>query len=844
MKNILILISFFALSYTALNAQPINTASYESKLAMGEEALANKNYMVALENYEEAYEDRDDDDLVPILAEINYQIRDYRTAERLYRKLLRRDKENVYAESRFNYARVLKMQGKYDEAIEEFNTFIGLTTDEEKKKMAQLELNGAEVGMAGAGGTQGVEVKALENRKISSKPSQYSPTLSESGHTFYYASWSEEAKGVIVQDDPDDPEKYGRIFTSLIDEEGKYDAPSPLGPEINRPGYNSVNVSLSPDGRRMYFNRSVLTGNVVTESKIYMSEGGDGNWKSANEVVGVNGDYLALYPIVGELYGKEVLFFVSDMDGGEGGKDIYYATYQGDGVYGDPVNLGPSINTPGNEKTPFWFDGTLYFSSDSYATLGGYDIMYAVWNGSEWTSPENMGSAYNSAADDAYFRLFDEGYKGYFTSNRAGGPSAHAKGCCDNIYTFEVARHYVDLVVGTFSDDGKSKAPLKGATVELVDNGILEGEPKTRTMTKQNGNAFSFGLSFDHPYQIIATCDGYFPDTLSFNTNGITDSKTFEKRMFLNPILDTVITINEVFVMENIVYDFDDDKITEQAEIDLQKIYDLMVEHDDMKIELGSHTDARGLDNYNKNLSQHRAESARRWLMRKGILRARIQAQGYGEIMPKVVTKDMAARFSFLKEGEILTEEFIGAIEGEENQEEAHHQNRRTEFKIIEGPTSVSFKRTIKLEDIRKGNDRGSNIGNSTGQTDPIEVSKKSTLYGQTNLKGLPIMQFKTRTHTVGKVTKGDKRSFSYTFTNNGEGDLIIDLISACDCTATNQDELVGKAFKPGESATIKVVFDSSDKDESETIDIDIYLRNDDNEGNPIMEMISYDFEL
>ncbi len=845
MKNILILTFFLTVFYASLQAQPISSASYETKLLMGEEALANQNYFVALENYKEAYEDRGDKELVPILAEINYQMRDYRGAERYYRSLLRRDKENVYAALRFNYARVLKMQGKYDEAIEEFQSFINLTTDEEKKKIAQLELTGAELGMAGIGGTQGVEVKSIKNKKITTKPSQYSPALSPSGRTLYYASLSKSEKSAVTVDDVNDPDQFIRIFTSQIDEEGKYEEPVALGPEINRPAYISSNVSLSPDGRRMYFNRIILTGNVVTESKIYMSEGGDGSWKSANEVVGVNGDYLAQYPVVGELYGKEVLFFVSDMDGGEGGQDIYYATYQGDGVYGDPVNLGPSINTAGNEKTPFWFDGTLYFSSDSYATLGGFDIMYAVWNGSEWTAPENMGSAYNSAADDYYFRLFDEGYKGFFTSNRAGGPSSHAKGCCDNIYTFEVARKYVDLLVGTFSDDKGKKEPLLGATVQLIDNGVVEDGNKTQSLTKLESNGFSFGLNFDHPYQIIASHPDYFPDTLSFNTNGVTETKTFKHNLFLNPRpKDTTILINEVFVMENIVYDFDDDKITEQAEIDLQKIYDLMAKYDDMKIELGSHTDARGEDNYNKDLSQRRAESARRWLMRKGIERARIQAQGYGETTPKTVTKEMADKYSFLKEGDILTEEFISTIESEENREEAHHQNRRTEFKIIEGPTSVTFERTIKLEDVKKGKDRSSNIGNSTGQTDPVKVNKMSTLYGQTNLKGLPIMQFETRTHTVGKIKKGEKRSFSYTFTNRGEGNLIIDLISACDCTTTNQDELVGKTFKPGEGATINVVFDSSDKDESETIDIDIYLRNEDNEGNPIMEMIQYDFEL
>lgn len=847
MKNTFLLSFFLVFSYASLTAQPISKASYETMIILAEEAMATNDYVNALEQYELAYEDREDPDLVPILAELKYQIRDYRGAERLYSRLLRKDPENIYAEQRFNYARVLKMQGKYDEAIQEFQTYLSQTTDETKKAMAQKELNGAELGMSGGGSTKGVEAEAIKNRKLNTKVSQYSPALSPSGRVFYYSSWA--GKGIITADDADDPEQFARIFSSQIDEDGKYEDPEPLGPEINRPGYNSVNVSLSPDGNRMYFNRILLTGNVVSESKIYMSEGGDGAWKSANEVVGVNGDYSALQPAVGDLYGKEVLFFVSDMEGGQGGKDIYYATHQGEGVYGDPINLGPSINTAGDEKTPFWFDGTLYFSTDGRSTLGGKDIFYAVWNGTNWSEAENMGPAYNGAADDAYFRLYDEGYKGYFTSNRIEGASAHAKGCCDNIYAFGVPRQYVDLIVGTFSDDEGNKAPLMGVTVQLVDNGLAAGTEGTQSLTMANGNVFKYGLDFERPYTIVATHPDYFPDTVTFNTNGVVDSKTFEQRMYLNPkptepIYEEFI-IDQPIEMENIIYDFDDDRITEQAEIDLQYIYQLMVDSTTLKIELGSHTDIRGEDNYNKDLSQRRTESARRWLMRKGIARDRINVQGYGETVPKTVTAKLAKKIDFLEEGDILTEAFINNLETEEQREQAHEQNRRTEIKIIEGPTSIRIK-TIR-EKTTEENERGSNIGNTSKaprQGDLIEVSKMSSLYGQKNLKGLPIMQFESRTYDVGKVTKGDKRSFSYIFTNNGEGNLIIDLISACDCTTTNQDDLVGKTFEPGDSATIEVVFDSADKDESETIDVDIYLRNDDNDGNPIMEMIRYDFEM
>lgn len=857
MKNIFSLLILLALGTSVLSAQPIGKSSYETMLELAEEAMASQDYYRALEQYELAYEEREDEELIPLLAELNYQLRDYRQAERWYKRLLRRDTENKFIEERYQYGRILKMQGKYDEATQEFQQYLAAGSDPEIKKKVQLELAGAELGMSLPGNAKGVAVEALDRRKINTPVSQYTPTLDPSGRTLYYASWV--GKDIIEMDDVDDPENFARIFSSQITmEEGRdgettaeYEDPEPLGVEINRPGYHSANVSLSPDGRRMFFNRIQLTGNVPSEAKIYLSEGGDGSWNSANEVVGVNGDYLALQPSVGELYGKEVLFFVSNMDGGEGGWDIYYATHQGEGVYGDPVNLGPSINTSADEMTPYWFDGTLYFSSAGYPSLGGMDIFYAVWNGTEWTVPNNMGKAFNTEADEMAFRMYDEGYKGYFTSNRPEGRSVRGKTCCDDIYSFSIARQFVDLVVGVFNEvDEKqnmpTRQPIKGATVLLIDNGIATGTDNTQSLTMPGGNRFDFGLNFERSYTVIASHPDFFPDTTTFNTIDVVDSKTFEERFFLVPRIkepdSTVLEIDVPFVMENILYDFDSDRITESAEIDLNTIFGLMNDYPDMKIELGSHTDSRGEDNYNKDLSQRRAESARRWLVRKGIERDRIVAQGYGETVPQTVSSQNASKFPFLNEGDILTEEFVLALPTEEQQESAFQLNRRTEFKITEGPTSITIKKIVPASEVEK--DRGNDIGAAPLQNAPVKISKMSTLYGQSNVKGLPIMQFIERTKQIGTVKKGEKRSFTYTFTNRGTSDLIIDLISACDCTSTNQDDLIGKRFKPGMSGTIEVIFDSTEKDEDETIDIDIYLRNNDNQGNPIVEMLNYSFGL
>lgn len=838
MKRYLSLLCCLSLPSLLLLAQPLRDSGYDTKILLGQEAMAAGDYYNALTQYDAAFEDREEEALIPILADINYRLGDYRAAESWYKRILRRDKENKYAELHYSYAEVLKMQGKYADAMEEYQTYLDVGSDAGKKQLAQLALTGAELGVAGSGGTQGVTLEALDRKNVNFRMLDNSPALNKSGDLLYYTS--NQGKEPIIIEDENKPENYYRIFQSEISEDG-YSKSEPLGPEINRPGYHSTNVSLSPEGDRMYFTRVLLSGDSLVESKIYMSEGRDGNWNSANEVTGVNGDFIAMHPVVGELYGKEVLFFTSTMEGGEGGRDIYYATYQGEGVYGDPVNLGEKINTPGDEETPFWFDGTLYFASDGYPTLGGLDNFYAVWNGTEWSDPTNMGEAYNSYANDHFFRVYDEGYKGFFASNRPEAKPVTGRLCCDDIYSFTIARKYIDLAAGTF-DEATNKA-LLGATVQLVDESAAPGTENTSSKTLKEGNRFDFPLDFERSYKVIATHPDYESAELTFNTVGKDETETIVQRLFLKPIpkepLYRDVFIDKPIVMENILYDFDSDRITKQAEIDLQLIYDLMIEYPEMKVELGSHTDSRGEDNYNKNLSQRRAESARRWLMRKGIDRARIVAQGYGETVPKVVDTTLNAKLDYLEIGTILTEGYIEALPNEEQLEAAHQLNRRTEFKILEGPKSIRIK--TGKEEIKEGEDRGSDIGQK--ETDPV-ISPMSSLHGQKNLAGVPIMQFETRSLSLGEVPKGEQRTFTYTFVNQGDTDLIIDLVSACDCTSTNQDDLIGKRYKPGESGVLKVTFDSTEKDESETIDVDIYLRNDDNKGNPIVEMLKYDYIL
>jgi len=846
MKNSIALLILLLSGIAPSFAQPLNRATLSTMLKTAEEQMDKKNYYKALEWYQKAYDDSKDRSLVIHIADLNYMLRDYKRAERRYAQALRRDKNHEYSEKRFEYARCLKMNEKYEEAIGEFDEFIATTTDPVRKELAESEKEGAEFGLR-AREVMGVTITNA-GKNINTKNSEYSPFLVNSDDEMYYSSLIVDE---IVEIDEQNTDYQAKILTAKKGDKG-WGEPTVLGQTINRPDFFNSNVRLSDDGRRMYFTRQKLDGNDLVESKIFMSEKGGNGWGPANEVVGINGDYIAKSPAVGDLFGKEVLYFTSDMEGGEGGYDIYYATYKGDGVYGDPVNLGPKINTVGDEDTPFYRDGMLYFSSTGHPGLGGYDIFQSPWNGVRWGKPKNMGKGYNSSVDDLYFMIDKEGYHGFLASNRPvpGARSLKSKTCCNDIYNVSLKKIEVSLVASTY--DEKTKEIIPGATVQLIMVADA-GSKNMGTKTNKKGNNFDYPLELDKTYRLIATHPNFDPDTIDFNTVGLLDSKIYDEKLFLKP-LPKYITISkeEPFVLQNIFYDFDDDKILPTAEPDLKFILELMTEYPKMVIELGSHTDFRGDDSYNRNLSQRRAESARRWLLNhsEDITRRRIIAKGYGESVPKTIDSTLASNHPFLKIGEVLTEDFIKNLPNDSLMEIAHQINRRTEFKIVEGPTSIKIEekrliqignRTVK-ENIKKAKDKQTLFHKSDFKKDSIKIHQFSSLFGKKNLKGVPIMQFDQRSVDFGKMKKGDKREHVYIFKNVGDVPLDIDIVNACECTTT---EYTIAPVKPGETGYVKAFFDSAEKETGETIDIDIILKNTEPDtGIPIFERVQFSFEI
>jgi len=347
-----------------------------------------------------------------------------------------------------------------------------------------------------------------------------------------------------------------------------------------------------------------------------------------------------------------------------------------------PVRLPDGvINTTSDEVSPFYKDGKLYFSSAGRTGFGGLDVYEAEWNGSVWSEPRNLGSGINSSVDDQYYTQSPDGFTGFLVSNRPGPNNLKSKTCCDDIYSWELERVKVNLNAVTYRlrrKNEKTNPPLVGSTIQVID--VSDPDPKSvEEKNNPSGSDFQFKLQPERSYMIIANNEGYRPDTVKFNTVGVKKTIDVEKKLTLRLIKkepdSIVVTTNEPIRLNSIYYDFDDDKILPDAEDDLMFLVDIMNRYKDMKIELSSHTDARGRDDYNESLSQRRAESAKRWMVAKGIADDRIVAKGYGE-------------------KQLLNQ----CKNGVECTEDDHRFNRRTEFKIISGPTSITIERKEKRE--------------------------------------------------------------------------------------------------------------------------------------------------
>lgn len=553
--------------------------------------------------------------------------------------------------SYFFLGQSLKAQQKNEEAKEAFEKAKGFTSDETFLARNQREIESIKL-------AEGIEDywpnHVLVNfKELNTTGADYSPVISED---FLYFTSGRQASGIY----PATGTPYLKLFRARADGlKVDVGAVQPLPEFRNEEGLNQGSIAISPDGNTIIYSRGNSTSSKdYPETTLFASYfRGAGFtqpiWMPVNEDETWWNSTPAFSPDGSELY------FASNRPGGYGGIDIWKATRLANSDFGNAVNLGPTINTPGNEMFPRMSpDGNFFFSSDGHPGYGKLDLFVAEKVDSGNQVIRNLGENINSKDDD--FGIFFTEYPkaGFISSNREGGVGD------DDIYFFEDKTpkpKIVNVLLNVFTKEAKGDGT---ETVLPQTRVVLYGSDK-----KQQGGDFSntngrvrFTMAPDSDYTIIASKGGYFSKSIPYTTKGKTPDPATLIQEVTNISLDTIIVLDQLIleksiILDNIYYDLDKAEIRIDAAVELDKLVKILADNPSIRIELSSHTDSRSSDAYNQDLSQRRAQSAVDYIVSKGIAADRLVAKGYGE--SQLIIKDAQT-------------------------EEEHQVNRRSEFKVVE----------------------------------------------------------------------------------------------------------------------------------------------------------------
>lgn len=422
--------------------------------------------------------------------------------------------------------------------------------------------------------------------------------------------------------------------------------------------------SFSRDGRMMLFTYSKPINGKDLGAKIYSSERASGEWSEAQEVkLFADSSITVGHPALNST--GDTLYFVSDAPGGVGGKDIWFAELEGD-EWINPQPLGAGINTTADEMYPYVHeDGTLYFSSNGQPGYGGLDIFKATRDTTYKDSVVwvifNMGAPFNGIGDDFGITFAGNSQNGFFSSNKGD------KKGFDKIYQFWLPEMEF-IAEGTVRDE--QGEPIADAKLRIVGS---DGT-NSRVNARRDGT-YKIKLNKEVKYVMLATARGYLNAKEQWDTKGLKDSKTYTLDFALSPISRPV-------KMENIFYEFGRWELTQASEKEMDALIKLLNDNPNITIELSAHTDMKGNEEFNQELSQKRAQACCDYLIKKGIEKERLTPVGYGKSKPVVADKALNKQYPFIPVDQALDEEFILKLKSDQ-QEICNQINRRTEFKVI-----------------------------------------------------------------------------------------------------------------------------------------------------------------
>ncbi len=577
---------------------------------------------------------------------------DARSAELWYKKAVREDYQDPIIFLR--YGQMMLINEKYAEAIEEFKKYSDLVPDDPR---GNIGIESCEAAVNWKDNPTGYIVENM--RYFSSRQRDFSPGyINETYTELYFTSTREDATGNATHGATG--QNFADLFTSTLDRKGKWSVPVPV--ESLNSEFEDGTPCISSDFSTLYFTRCKKGKNQQLGCQIMRATVSGGDWSEPEVELEALGDSVtSAHPAISP--DGNTLYFVSDMPGGLGENDIWKVSRGQGGSWGDPVNLGEEINTPGNELYPFVHnDGTLYFSSDSRVGLGGLDIYKATKDETDSWRLENMKPPINSPEDDFGIVFEADVERGFFSSSRKGRGN-------DDIFSFVLPP--LEFSVTGIVRDERNDQILPGSTVKSVGSDGITVEANTG-----EEGTFKFMLKPGTDYVFIASQPGYLNGKERESTRGMDQSKEFEVTIYLA-------SITQVIELPNIFYDFAKWDLRPESMVSLDNLVETLDDNPNVTIELMSHTDSRGTPADNQELSQKRAQSVVDYLISKGIQPDRLKAKGYGESQPKVVDEKVLSQYDFLELEDVLTEAFINQLGSAELEEKAHQVNRRTEFRVL-----------------------------------------------------------------------------------------------------------------------------------------------------------------
>ncbi|MBP5260262.1 MAG: PD40 domain-containing protein [Paludibacteraceae bacterium] len=558
----------------------------------------------------------------------------------------------------YYYAEVLRQNGKYNEALKLYSEFAQQHPDNTLADNGVLSCR-----LAGTDWKTPTRYEVTKAPAFNSRFAEFCPAFaSADGDVLYFNS--NRGGGKKAKLSRITGQRTNDIYTVRTNVQGDWEEPIAVEGEINTE-FDEGTCSFSPDGQEMLWTVSRTAKGETLGTAIYSSKRSGGAWTDPVRLRVLKDSTLHVaHPAVSP--DGRYLYFVSDMPGGYGGKDIWRVEREGDG-FGEPENAGPSINTAADEMFPYFrSDGSFYFASDGHPGLGGLDIFKATPRRKLYNEQRdlwdvvNMQRPINSNADDFGITFAGEREMGFFSSNRGD------RKYYDHIFKFEIPP-LVFSIEGVVTDT--KGEPLSDAVIRMVgDNGTIAS-----IKTKKNGS-YSCEVQKNTHYVLMATCRGFLNSKETLELDDLQKSASFLKDFQLASVTKPV-------KMHNIFYQFGSAELTPESSAGLDDLVKLLNDNPNIAIEVGAHTDYVGSEQSNEVLSRARAQSVVNYLLAHGIEQDRVTVKGYGESVPVTVDRALVKQYRFLKVGQVLDEAFITKLPADK-QELCNQINRRTEFKV------------------------------------------------------------------------------------------------------------------------------------------------------------------